>query len=78
MQIRCESVAPGAVPSEAVVAIKTSEGHAEEVVVHTSLVEGDKVRVSGLARREKTVLIQLPRESVQGNWRLWVPDAIVA
>jgi hypothetical protein len=78
VQVKCEAITRGSGPSETVVSIKTSEGHSEEVVVHTSLVEGDKVRVSQLAKGDNSVLIQLPQESVEGNWRLWVPSAIVA
>lgn len=80
MKVKCEAVTPGSGPSETVVAIKTAAGYAEEVVVHSSLVERNEVSVSPLSRDDEnhSVLIQLPQESVEGNWRIWVPDTIVA
>jgi hypothetical protein len=80
LKVKCEAVTPGSGPSETVVAIRTTGGYAEEVVVHTSLVERNEVSVAPLGRNDKenSVLIQLPQESVGGNWRIWVPNAIVA
>jgi len=79
MRVKVEAVTPGPGPSETVVAIQTAGGHAEEVIVHESLVRDHTVTVTELAkdREHASVLIELPQESVEGNWRIWVPAAIV-
>lgn len=69
----------GSIPTEAVVEIPTVGG-SEEVVVHTSQVSADSVEVGFIGRKEAdgSVLIELPRESVSGRWRVWVPKSEVA
>jgi hypothetical protein len=67
----------GAIPSEAIVTIATTTGP-EEVVVHTSQVTGDGVEAGFIGEKKGEVLIELPRETLSGRWRVWVPETAVA
>jgi hypothetical protein len=80
MRVRFNNKVVGAIPSEAVVEIPTAVGGTEEVVVHTSQVTADSVEVGyiGTKPTDGSVLIELPRESVSGRWRIWVPKSAVA
>jgi len=77
LRVKLESATPGPGPSETVVSIQTAAGHTEEVVVHESLVSGRTLAVSKLGTDEGLVLIELPRESVVGNWRIWVTAEMI-
>jgi hypothetical protein len=78
VRVRYKAVVPGAGPSERVVSLPTSEGHSEEVVVDEGLIKEGGLTVSQLGRRDDSVLVELPRESVEGNWRIWVPAEAIA
>lgn len=78
VKIKCVTVENGPGPSETVVGIKTAAGHQEEVVVHQSLTENNTVQVSRIGWDNERVLVELPRESVSGNWRIWVPQSVIA
>ena len=73
MQVACEVVMDGPGPSEKVVRIKQADGAWEEVVApSSSLQEGYLEASDVLAEKGQDVLIELPRESASGRWRLWV------
>jgi hypothetical protein len=76
--IMCEQVSDGPGPSEKVVAVRTTEGASEEVVVHCSQVRDQALEVSRIADRNGDVLVELPRESTSGNWRIWVSGTSLA
>jgi len=68
----------GPIPSEALVTIPTTTG-TEEVVVHTSQASSDSVEAGFIGQEGDKVLVELPRETVSGRWRVWVPrNALVA
>ena len=78
MRIRCKLVVEGPGPSEAVVAVKTARGPLEEVVVYTGLLQNEQLEVGPfLGSRDGQTLIELPRESASGRWRIWVPNSEV-
>jgi hypothetical protein len=59
-------------PSEATVGIVTTEGE-EEVVVDASLIKDDGLEVGRVLERTRDrALVELPRESASGRWRVWV------
>jgi hypothetical protein len=73
--MKCDILATGPGPSERVVGIKTADGN-EEIVLHTSaLVSNDKFEVGVLGYENDRALVELPRESASGRWRVWVPAA---
>jgi hypothetical protein len=71
--IRCNVLTAGPGPSEQVVGIDTVEGK-EEVVLHSSaLVSQDRFEVGVIGYENDRALVELPRESASGRWRVWVP-----
>jgi len=77
MRVKYTYRTAGSIPSEALVEIPTTSG-SEEVIVHVSQVDDTSVEVGFIGRRDKTVLVELPRESMTGRWRVWVPESEVA
>jgi hypothetical protein len=74
MRLKVEKVAEGLHPSEAIVAIKTSTGF-ERVVVSARSIQSDSIPVGWpLGTRDQTTLVELPRETESGAWRIWVPS----
>lgn len=74
MRLKVEKVADGLHPSEAIVAIKTSVG-SERIVVSSRSIESGSIPVGWpLGTREQTTLVELPRETESGAWRVWVPS----
>jgi hypothetical protein len=72
MRVKVTRVAAGPGPSEEVVAIKADEG-SEEVVVYSRSLRDDSLPVGAIRRRNGSWLVELPRETLSGKWRLWVP-----
>jgi len=55
-----------------VVQVATANGP-ENLIVDKASVKGDSILVgSPLAAREDELLVELPRESMRGDWRVWV------
>ena len=76
MRLRVKRLAEGPGPGEVVVEVTTMTGATEQVVVHATGMEDDTIDVGyPLASIEERRLIELPRESVSGKWRLWVPQS---
>lgn len=74
MKLKCEVVMDGPGPNEQIVRVRAADGHTEDVVAHRSSVQNGLLETSrALARDGGRVLVELPRESTAGNWRLWVP-----
>lgn len=63
----------GSLPSETVVKIDTVDG-LEEVIVHSSQIVDGKVEVGVIGRTDAKVLVELPRETLKGKWRIWVAE----
>jgi hypothetical protein len=74
MRLKIKSRRDGPVSSEAVITINTELGQ-EDVVVHKSQVTDQGVEVGIIAKKNGSALIELPRETVSGRWRVWVPTA---
>lgn len=78
MRIKCDHVVDGLIPSESVVSIATLDGQ-EEVVVYSGLVQDMFLFVGNvLGRNSGNALVELPRESASGKWRVWVPEAALS
>ena len=76
MRLRVTRIGEGPGPGEVVVGVTTVEGKTEQVVVHVTGMEDDTIDVGyPLADNDEQRLIELPRESVSGKWRLWVPQS---
>jgi hypothetical protein len=77
MRVRITKREEGSIPSEAVVTISTTSGP-EEVVVHVSQASTDSVEAGFIGTKDDQVLVELPRETLSGRWRVWVPKEAIA
>ena len=76
MRLRINRLVEVPGPGEVVVGVTTITGTIEQVVVHVAGMMGDTIDVGHpLASGEEQQLIELPRESTSGKWRLWVPQS---
>jgi len=65
-------VEDGLVASEKIVRIETADGSQEEVAVSASQVRNNGLEAQIIGQDGEKVLIELPRESSSGRWRVWV------
>ena len=73
MRIKFKSRREGPVPMEAVVTISTARGRNEEVIVHRSQIDERGIEVYYIGERDGLLLVELPRQSMSGHQRVWVP-----
>jgi hypothetical protein len=71
--INCQ-IEDGLIPSEKVARLATADGGFEEVVVSAAQTTGSKLMAFEVGRTEGKVLVELPRESSSGRWRVWVRE----
>jgi hypothetical protein len=72
MLIRCEEIVDGPGPGEKLVTIRAADGTLEEAFVDSSFVREGLVDLPAVARRNGSVLVELPSEAASGAWRIWV------
>jgi hypothetical protein len=75
-RIKVRRIREGLHPNEVVVSVATADGSEEELVVHKrSLGEGDTLLIGyPIGGDDKNnLLVELPRETVRGSSRIWVP-----
>lgn len=70
-------IVDGFMPSEKVARIETADGKIEDVAVSARNIRGDKLLASEIGRRDGEVLVELPRESASGRWRIWVKESSI-
>lgn len=75
--IAVDEIEDGLHPSELVVTIRTAEGRTEEVAVDRQLVSDRRLKVYTVEADRDRVLVELPRETLSGSWRVWMPKASV-
>jgi hypothetical protein len=75
-RVKVRTVGDGQHPSEAVVSVNTADGKQEELIVdRRSLERGGWLRVGYPLRSQAgQFLIELPRETMRGSWRVWVRE----
>lgn len=74
LRVKVRTVGKGLHPSEVVVAVQTVDGR-EELVVDSRSVRNDSIHVGYPVGSEKNLLlVELPRETLTGAWRVWVPE----
>jgi hypothetical protein len=75
MRLKCVYKADGPGPSEQIVSITTSD-KAEQIVLSKRKVAGGSIEVGDpLAEHNGMYLVELPRETASGRWRVWVPHS---
>ena len=78
MRLRVERIGEGLDPREVVVAVQTRGGREELAVDETSL-RGTMLNVGWpVGQRDDDFLVELPRETFRGFWRVWVPKSDVS
>lgn len=78
MRVEVSEIGGGLHPEEVVVSVTTREGSAE-LAVDRSSISGTTLGVGWPVGQEGDFyLIELPRETFQGYWRVWVPKASVS
>lgn len=77
MKVKVTKVGEGAHPSEIIVAVDTTSGP-ERLIVHQRSIQDNGLDIGYPIREENTnYLVELPRETTSGSWRVWVPEAAV-
>jgi hypothetical protein len=76
IKLNC-TIEKGLIPAEKTVFIQTIGGALEEVTVSNKSLSGGKLEASEIGRIKNRVLIELPRESASGRWRVWVSKASI-
>ena len=71
------SIEEGLMPNERIVRVESAEGGFEEIPVSARNISGGRLLASEIGRHEGKVLVELPRESVAGRWRMWVKESAV-
>lgn len=73
MRVKVREIGRGLHPSEAVVQIKTIGG-TEKLVVDRKSIQGGTIFAGWrpIAEKRGQWLIELPRETMSGTWRVWV------
>lgn len=77
MFLHCTVLERGPGPSELIIEITTDNG-TEEVIIDKDILKEDAVDIGFvIARRNGHLLVELPRETVSGKSRVWVPKESV-
>lgn len=77
MRVEVNEIGGGLHPDEVVVSVATRDGSAELAVDRTSF-NGTTLSVGWPVEQEGDFyLVELPRETFQGFWRVWVPKTSV-
>lgn len=75
MKLRVRKVGQGPGPNEFTISVTTSTGIPEQVVVDAGSLMDSFIEVGPtLGKKRGACLVELPRESVRGSWRLWVRE----
>ena len=75
-RVKVQTVGDGQHPSEAVISVNTADGRQEELIVDRRSLEGGGWLRIGYPLRNQAgqFLIELPRETMRGSWRVWVRE----
>lgn len=77
MRIPIKEIGHGQHPSEMVVQIDTKDGPVR-LVVDKRAIEDQTLDVGyAIGSGNGYLLIELPRETMTGEWRVWVPESLV-
>jgi len=77
MRIKIQEVGKGLHPSEVVVQVNAAE-KPERLIVDRRSIEDDAIDVGyPIAKSNGYWLIELPRETIDGAWRIWITRDII-
>jgi hypothetical protein len=73
MKVKISKRSQGLHPSEVVVTVRTTDGDQSLVVDRRSILQGDFLAIGFPVGEEgQNSLVELPRETSTGCWRVWV------
>lgn len=76
-KVNC-TIVDGLVPNEKIAQITGIDGRVEEVEVPIQSTEGNnRLLAHEVGRKGNEVLVELPRESTSGRWRVWVNASLL-
>ena len=75
MRLKIKEVGKALHPSEVVVEIQTSHGDERLVVDRSSIHENSLFVGWPIAKKKGQFLVELPRETMSGTWRVWVKQS---
>lgn len=75
-RLNCQIV-DGLMPAEKIALIQSADGQTEAVPVSTENLIGGLLQASEIGRSKGKVLVELPRESASGRWRIWVKESTI-
>jgi len=76
-RIRVDVLGEGQHPSERIIAVLTADGQRETVFVDEGSIEGQTIDAYPVGQANGRVLVELPRETTSGRWRIWVKQTDV-
>lgn len=72
-RIKVRQLGEGQHPSEVVVAVATADGGEERLIVDRRSLSEDSLAIGyPVGQKDGQYLIELPRETFRGTWRVWV------
>ena len=74
MKLPCKIV-DGLMPAEKIALVESAEGQIEEIAVSNENLSGQSLIADEIGRHEGKMLVELPRETASGRWRIWVKDS---
>jgi hypothetical protein len=73
MRVKVEKIGNLGHPSEVLVTVHTTHGD-EQLIVHERSIQDGTLDIGyPINSRDSEHLVELPRETVNGAWRVWVP-----
>lgn len=73
MRLKVKEVREGLHPSEVLVLVHTLNGKEEQLLIDRTAVVSDWLDIGNpIAKKENSALVELPRETERGEWRVWV------
>jgi len=77
MKVKVTRIGAGVHPSEVIVSVDTISG-LERLVVHNRSITDNEIDIGyPINREQNNFLVELPRETTSGSWRVWVPETAV-
>lgn len=78
MRLKVKTIGDGQHPSESVVVLETADGGSEELIVDKRSISNETLRIGyPISRDGDRLLVELPRETLRGSWRVWVKQDLV-
>lgn len=74
MRVKVKKVGVSSHPSEVLVSVRTASGDEQLFVHERSILDGTLDIGYPINSRDSEHLVELPRETVNGAWRVWVPE----